>query len=102
MKVYRPDPEGLSDSELLSRLIACDTLEESEVEAFSSMAIGLYKLSRKQRQWAEAVYMREDLQRHYAANLASKAKKGKKAATPAPWHPLDEALAVRPLKPPGR
>lgn len=101
MKDHR-DPEGLADSVLLERLLEHEEqLTEDELRAFTDMLFALphsrRKLSSKQREWAEGVYKRNDLQAHYAANLASKSKV--RAAAP---HPLDRVLSNRPLKPPGR
>lgn len=101
MKDYR-EPEGLSDSVLLERLLEHEEqLTEAELHAFTDMLFALphsrRKLSSKQREWAEGVYKRNDLQAHYVANIASATKV--RSAAP---HPFDRVIANRPLKPPGR
>lgn len=102
MRDYR-EPEGLTDSVLLDRLQDHpEDMTEDEHAAFLDMASrnprSRHPMSRRQREWAEAVYRSGDLQRHYVANLASKASK----AGDAPKHPIDSVIASRPLTPPGR
>jgi hypothetical protein len=95
LKDYR-DPEGLTDALLVDRLLEHkDRLADNEAEAFLDFASRMYALSRRQRDWAERVYKRLDLQAHYAANLAPKKGKGRP-------HPIDAVMASRALQPPGR
>ena len=99
MKDYR-DPEGLCNALLVDRLLEHkDRLKPEEVEAFTDFADRIphtrHALSTRQRQWAEGVYKRLDLQAHYVANLAPKGGKAKP-------HPIDDVIASRALVPPGK
>ena len=89
----------LTDQQLLTLLLAQDTrLSEQEETAFKEMEqrIGRQQMSPKQRQWAEQVYDRLDLQAERALNLIST---GQVAGGPVPTFDWERN---RPLKPPGR
>jgi hypothetical protein len=68
---------NLSDTQLLGRLLECDTLEDEQRKAFGEMLGRLVSSNRKQltpaqRQWAERVYSQLELDAEEGAkNLVS-------------------------------
>jgi hypothetical protein len=101
MKQRPEELNNLSDAALLKRLLAHkDRLTDEEADAFSDMsdrlAVNQRKLSSRQREWAEAVYDRLDIQAEYSRNMVSSGDV-KKEKVPTFW--WEEH---KPLKPPGR
>ena len=89
----------LTDQQLLAALLGnAIRLSEQEETAFKEMEqrLNRYRLSPRQRQWAEAVYDRLDLEADRTLNLVST---GQVERTKVPRFAWEENL---PLKPPGR
>jgi hypothetical protein len=92
---------------LLGRLLEHrDELTDAEEGAFSSMLSSVNRspkrqLTPRQRDWAEAVYEKLDLQRHYLAERGEldSGRRGKKSGEPSFWW---EEEQFHPLRPPGR
>lgn len=100
----KPEHETLEDLTLLDRLAEhADDMSSANAEAFADMLHRLQRspksrLTPKQRQWAETVYLQSDIGQHYVENLVSS---GKVQPSGKP-HVLDVVQASRALKPPGR
>ena len=89
----------LSDFDLLGALLdAADRLSDREARAFDSMAqqIKSRNLTRSQRQWAESVYDRLELEANRTLNLVSTGQ------VPTGHVPQFVWELNKPLKPPGR
>ena len=95
----------LSDIELLSHLIESGDLTDSQRDAFQGMLARLRagrvkELTPSQRQWADGLYDKFDLQAEGAKNLISS---GQYVPTEEERNKkYDWELMKRPLKPPGR
>lgn len=87
----------LSDTEILQRLLADERLTEQEEGAFRDMLRRGRALTPAQRQWADSVFTRLELDADEALNLFSlgKVPVGNPVLTP-------DVLRKLPLKPPGR
>lgn len=93
---------GLEDLELLKRIVehTDEILDDHAINAFECMyrkvKHGAQKrLTSRQREWAESVYDKHDLQRHYSENLVSRGDIATGSVVVYEWE------KNRPLKPPG-